>query len=118
MPESAKKPPTSKRPCVRRTKVTCTICQLPIIDGEDEMLLCESECNLWFHRGYASVPPDLYKALLSSNKPFTCLYCTNSLFKQQITQVSATVEALREELKDAQKFRETCSALSGEVAAL
>ena len=121
MPESAKKPSTSKKltaPGTRRSKVVCAVCQLPIVDGKDEALLCEGECNRWFHRGCASVPPDLYRALSNSDEPFVCLCCTSSLFKQQITELSATVVALKEELKDALKFRETCSALAGEVATL
>ena len=72
------------------------------------------DCSLWFHRGCASVPPDLYKALSNSDEPFVCLPCTSSLQKQQIT---ATVNALKE-LEDALKFRETCSTLAGEIATL
>ena len=118
---SAKKLSTSKKQVAqggRRTKVLCAVCQLPIVDGKDEALLCEGVCNLWFHRGCASVPPDLYKTLSNSDEPFVCLSCSNSLFRREIAELSATVDALKEELKDALKFRETCSALAGEVTTL
>ena len=70
------------------------------------------------HRGCASVPPELYKTLSNSDEPFVCLSCSSSHFKQQIADLSATVVALKEELKDALEIRETCSALACEISAL
>ena len=55
---------------------------------------------------------------IATNRLFVFAVLASSLFKQQITELSATVVALKEELKDALKFRETCSALAGEVATL
>ena len=126
MPESAKKSSTTKKPTAQGTsarrknvsKVLCAVCQLQVVDGKDEALFCEGECSLWYHRGCASVPPELYKTLSNSDEPFVCLSCSSSHFKQQIADLSATVVALKEELKDTLEIRETCSALAREVSAL
>ena len=55
---------------------------------------------------------------IATNRLFVFAVLASSLFKQQITELSATVDAPKEELKDALKFCETCFALAGEVVTL
>lgn len=100
----------SKKPS-RRSKFPCGVCQGPIVDGKDEALLCEGDCGLWYHRGCASVHPNLYTELSNSAEPFVCLHCTNSHLKQEIA-------LLRKELKGVAEVRDNYAALVTEVAAL
>lgn len=102
--------PMPKKP-PRRSKVPCGVCQGPIVDGKDDALLCEGDCGLWYHRGCASVHPNLYKELSDSSEPFVCLSCTNSHLKREIA-------LLREELQGVAEVRDKCAALVTEVAAL
>ena len=95
----------------KRGKVPCGVCQGPVVDGKDEALLCEGECGLWFHRGYASVPPLRYKMLSNSEEPFIRLSCTNLLLKQEIEQ-------LKNELKSLAEVCSRCSTLANEVSSL
>ena len=90
-------------------KVPCGVCQGAITDGKDEALLCD--CGLWFHRGCASVPPSLYKALSNSEDPFICLCCTNILLKHEITE-------LKKELQSMAEVHERCATLATEVSTL
>ena len=101
----------------KRSKVPCGVCQGPVVDGKDEALQCEGECGLWLHRGCASVPPSRYKFLSTSDEPFVCLCCSNIQLRKELTH-------LRSELRDALELytngphRQQISDLTGTVAAL
>ena len=99
-----------KKP-LRRGKVPCGVCQGAITEGKDEALLCEGECGLWLHRGCASVPPSLYKALANSDDPFICLCCSNAILKREIV-------LLKKELENMAEVRERCAMLTTEVSSL
>ena len=94
-----------------RRKIPCAVCRLPIVDGKDEAILCEGTCQQWYHRGCASLPPERYKELSSTDEPFFCLTCTCLTFKKEMSALSSTVTSLREELQ-------SMSALKIEVTAL
>ena len=102
--------PMLKKP-TRRGKVPCGVCQGAIVDGKDEALLCEGSCCLWYHRGCASVPPNLYRALSNSDEPFFCLSCTNVKLKEEI-------KLLKNELSSMVEVRDKFSALVTEVSEL
>ena len=120
----------------KRSKVSCGVCQTPVIDGKDEALLCEGECGLWLHRGCASIPPSRYESLSASEEPFVCLCCSNyqikeelaqlrtelrdalelhtlnGVHRQQISELPDTVEALKKEVT---QLKETLSTVSSEL---
>ena len=101
-----------------RRKIPCAVCRLPIVDGKDEAILCEGSCQQWYHRGCASLPPERYKELSSTDESFYCLTCTCIAFKKEMSELSSTVTNLREELQDALKMRESISELKSEIHAL
>ena len=98
---SGKKSASSKKQTSAcRRKILCAICQLAIVDGKDEAILCEANCQLWYHRGCASVPPARYKELSTSEEPFACLSSGTVLDQRRtIAELLSTVTALREELQ-------------------
>ena len=98
-----------------RRKIPCAVCRLPIVDGKDEAILCEGSCQQWYHRGCASLPPERYKELSSTDEPFFCLTCTCLAFKKEMSALSSTVTNLRQELQAALRMRESISALENEV---
>ena len=101
----------------KRSKVPCGVCQGRVIDGKDKALLCEGECGLWLHRGCASVPQSRYEFLSASDEPFICLCCSNVQLRKELAQ-------LRSELRDALELhtngphRQQISELTGTVVAL
>ena len=99
-------------------KANCAVCQQPVVDEKDEALLCEANCQLWYHRGCASVPPKVYQTLADSDEPFICLYCTCIQLKEQVRDLSSTVTVLREELKKIHGLEDLIGKLSDEVAEL
>ena len=101
-----------------RRKIPCAVCSIPIVDGKDEAIFCEGSCKQWFHRGCASLPPERYKELSSTDEPFLCLTCTCLTFKKEMSTLSATVTNLCEELQDALKMQESISALRREISTL
>lgn len=101
-----------------RRKTLCAVCRLPIVDGKDEAILCEASCQQWYHRGCASLPPERYKELSSTDEPFHCLTCTCTAVKKEMSALSSTVTKLREELHDALKMRESVAELKNEIHAL
>ena len=115
MATSAKKSTVSTAPMPKkppkRGKVSCGVCQGPVVDGKDEALLCEGECGLWYHRGCASVPHSRYKELSNSEEPFLCLSCINM-------QLVKEVALLKNELRGVADVRERCAALSNDVSSL
>ena len=112
------KPKQLKYSMACRKKIPCAVCRLPIVDGKDEAILCEGRCQQWYHRGCASLPPDRYKELSSTDAPFCCLTCTCLAFKEEMSALSSTVTSLREELQAANTMRESISALKCEVSTL
>ena len=90
---------------LRQGKVPCGVCRGLVVDGKDESLLCTGECELWFHRGCASVPPSHYKVLSNSEEPFLCLSCVNM-------QLTKEVALLKNELRGIAEDRERCAALT------
>ena len=88
-------------------KILCAVCRLPIVAGKDEAILCEASCQQWYHRGCASLPPERYKELSSTDEPFHCLTCTCSDVKKDMSVLSSTVTKLREEFHDVLKMRES-----------
>ena len=108
-----------RQPSACRRKIPCAICQLQIVDGKDEALFCESNCQLWYHRSCASVPPERYKELFSSDEPFVYLSCTVLDQRRKIVKFCSTVSALREELKKVSHMQESSiSATKAEVTQL
>ena len=81
----------AKNGSAKRSKVPCGVCQAPVVDGKDEALLCEGDCGHWLHRGCASVPPNTYESLSTTDKPFVCLCCSN----QQIALLRTDVNSLQ-----------------------
>ena len=94
------------------------MCHLLIVDGKDEAILCKGSCKQWYHRGCASLPPERYKELSSTDEPFFCLICTCLNFKKEISALSYTADTLREELQAALKMQESISTLKTELATL
>ena len=101
----------------RTGMVPCGVCQAPVIDGKDEALLCEGECRLWLHRGCASIPPNHYKHLSTSDEPFVCLNCSNSQLRKELTELKVEFKALLE-LHTNGVYRLQIADLSKTVAAL
>ena len=99
-------------------KIPCAVCCLQIVDGKDEVILCEGNCKQWYHRGCASLPPERYKELSSTDEPFSCLTYTRLAFKKEMSALSSTVTNLCEELKGALEMKESISSLEKEVSAL
>ena len=102
----------------RRRKIPCAVCHLPIVDGKDEAILCKESCKQLYHRGCASLPPERYKELSSTDEPFFCLICTCLTLKKEMSALSSTVTTLCEELQAALKMQESISTLKKEVSTL
>ena len=116
---SGKKVGSSKKTAPCRRKIPCAICQLAIVDGKDEALLCEANCQLWYHRGCASIPPHRYQELSTSDEPFVCLSCTVLDQRRKIAELTSTVTALQEELRKVSSMQEMKTvAINEEVSKL
>jgi len=89
----------------------CPICCNAIVDATEtsegeEALFCEGTCNKWLHRCCAGVHKDDYAVLATSSKPFFCPSCCLSEHRQLITTLIATVESLKDEIRELKKESE------------
>ena len=101
-----------------RTKTNCGVCLQKIADGKEEAIFCEGKCQQWYHRGCASVPPELFATLTTSNVPFHCLTCSNSTLQQEVAELTMEIRRLQEAVSVIPKLRDENAALSKQIVEL
>ena len=80
----------------------CALCCQPIIEGEEEALLCEGDgcCNRWMHRYCAGVSIKNYGSLGKSPLPFSCSICVQLKQAAEIDEMKSTIAALTAEVNE------------------
>lgn len=80
----------------------CTLCCQPIIEDEEEALLCEGDgcCNRWMHRYCAGVSIKHYGSLEKSPLPFSCSICVQLRQAAEIDEMKSTIAALTAEVNE------------------
>ena len=112
----AESPVKSKRG--RSDRNFCAVCLGEIVDGKHEAIFCEGRCNMWYHRGCASVSQQLLRELTASEEPFLCLMCSRTAFKEEISLLKAEIAFLKSELKLIPAIKTSIEALHREVSDL
>ena len=87
------------KPSNSKSKSKCAVCLDGIVDGRDEAIFCEGQCKMWYHRGCASVSQKLLSSLTASDEPFLCLMCSRAQFQQEVTELRAVIDALKDKLQ-------------------
>ena len=78
----------------------CSLCSSYIVDGEEDALFCEGECNGWMHRYCAGVPLKYFERLSSSSSPFFCYACAQRRHEQDTADLKEKVNAMAMELEE------------------
>lgn len=81
-------------------------CQWDLVPLGKEALFCEGTCCKWLHRWCAGVHKDNYAVLMRSSKSFFCPSCCLSEHRQLIRTLVATVDLLKDEIRELNKGRE------------
>ena len=81
----------------------CCVCSNYIVDGEDDALFCEGECNGWMHRYCAGIPVKHFENLTSTSIPFLCYSCTLQTHERVTAELKEQVKSLAAELEDLRK---------------
>ena len=102
----------------RTVKTNCGVCLQEIVEGKDEAIFCEGKCQQWYHRGCASVPPELFTTLTTSDVSFHCLTCSNTSLQQEVAVLTMAIRRMQETLDIIPKLRDENAALSRELAEL
>ena len=89
---------------------TCDVCCTPIVDGRDDALQCEGDCQKWLHRICAGVTKSHHIALSISSSPFTCWLCSQSLHRATVGQLHSELAALKTEVAELRAALESKSA--------
>ena len=63
-------------------------------------------------------PPERYKELSNSDKPFVCLSCSDIQLRRMVAELSASVRSLKEELQEALSLHDKVSSIENAVAML
>ncbi len=84
---------------------TCPTCTQTIVEATDdaegqEALICEGNCNAWYHRWCAGVSTLRYESLSSSEEPFLCPSCTADRHQQSILELQSNVKSLSDEVRE------------------
>ena len=79
----AAKTPPPVRTKSKSSKNICAVRLDLIVDGKDEAIVCEGECQQWIHRGCASISKKLLATLTASTEPFLCLTCSRAGLQEQ-----------------------------------
>ena len=78
-------------------KDVCPICTAQVKDNQDA-IMCDGKCNLWYHRWCASVPKKCYSELANSSELFLCPNCKFSRQDEEIHALQAEIKALKVEM--------------------
>ena len=89
-----------------------------IVEGKDEAVFCEGDCQQWIHRGCASISQKMLATLSTSSESFLCLTCSRVVFQEQMTEVLLMVNNMKAELQQVPILKDTIVALKDEVASL
>lgn len=90
----------ARQPAMRKEKTMCDLCCAAVVEGKEEALQCEGECQLWFHRYCAGVSSSYFKELSSSSKPFVCLPCAHKTQQAVVSTLQSELAALRVEMDE------------------
>ena len=93
----------------------CAVCLELIIDGKHEAIFCEGRCNMWYHRGYASVSQKLLQELTTSEEPFLFLMCSRAACKEEVSQLKSEIVSLKNELTKLPSLQSSTKALRREI---
>jgi len=72
---------------------SCCVCEAVMKDttpdGQlgDEVVYCEGGCTAWFHRKCAGLSKSAYKLAGESELPFYCVFCIQSVYKKEISDL-------------------------------
>ena len=84
----------------RRQPVKCAVCDQNIVDGKDQALFCEGNCQRWFHRYCAGVAVNHFETLSSTSQPFHCAGCFQQLCNAEMMMLRESVCSLKEEVTE------------------
>ena len=78
---------------------TCCVCEGTIkepVDDQpgDEAVYCEGGCAAWFHRKCAGLSRSAYINAGESELPFYCVFCMQSAYKKEITELKEQISSL------------------------
>ena len=85
------------------------------MDGKEEAIFCEGKCQQWYHRGCASVLPELFTTLTSTDAPFHCLTCSHASLQQEVAELTMIIRSMQVELNIVPKLREEIAVLTATV---
>ena len=90
----------AKKPAPDDGVSECSLCSSYIVDGEEDALFCEGECNGWMHRYCAGVPLKYFERLSSSSSAFFCYACAQRRHEQDTADLKKKVNAMAMELEE------------------
>ena len=107
------KPGKKSRKATSSSSDQCCICYQAIGPKEDA-LFCSGSCQQFLHRYCASVSESAYKSLTSENSvPFYCFCCYKAQKEEQLSNLLAVVDSLKEEINALKGAAASTTAASG-----
>ena len=97
MATRAKSSERSEKSSAKLRKEPCAVCSLAVIDGKDEAVFCEGECQAWIHRRCAGVSVCSFRRLLSSPDEFLCAFCSDQAHRKSLSLLELEVASLKAE---------------------
>ena len=76
----------------------CTICYKAIVDGEEEALLCEGDCQKWLHRSCAGPSAGHFTCLSNTSKSFLCICSAHEAQKTSVSLLQTEVATVKAEI--------------------
>ena len=84
----------------RRKPVKCAVCDQNVVDGKDQALFCDGNCQRWFHRYCAKVTVNHFETLSSTSQPFHCIGCFQQLCNAEMMLLRESICSLKEEVTE------------------
>ena len=78
----------------KATNSVCVVCSNRVIDGKDETLFYEGNCQGWSHRCCVGVSSHYFQCLTSSDSPFLCIICTQERNAATVASLNDTISEL------------------------
>ena len=80
----------------------CAVYDQNIVDGKDQALFCEGNCERWFHRYCSGVTVNHFETLSSTSQPFHCIGCFQQLCNAEMMLLRESICSLKEEVTEVQ----------------
>ena len=75
-PNDQTPPSTNKK---KPKQSLCAICDVAIIEDEDDAVFCKGKYQSWLHRSCTGMSNKVFNIIASSDDPFLCLHCARVL---------------------------------------